>query len=109
MSRFITSNPLYDNAGVVRPNGDIFCSGLTPKGKVNVSEREWFKLVSRTRSPQIGGLQFGKISGKPGIIAAMPGSELVILDRLKHAIFIEATDRVLPDVRRFLLAQGTGG
>ncbi len=72
MSRFITSNPLYDNAGVVRPNGDIFCSGLTPKGKVNVGEREWFKLVSRTRSPQIGGLQFGKISGKPGIIAAMP-------------------------------------
>ena len=43
------------------------------------------------------------------IHAAMPGSELVILDRLKHAIFIEATDRVLPDVRRFLLAQGTGG
>lgn len=36
---------------------------------------------------------------------AMPGSELVILPGLKHAIFIEATDRVLPDVRRFLLAQ----
>jgi 3-oxoadipate enol-lactonase len=39
------------------------------------------------------------------IQAAMPGSELVILDGLKHAIFIEATDRVLPDVRRFLLAR----
>ncbi len=39
------------------------------------------------------------------IHAAMPGSELVTLDGLKHAIFIEATDRVLPDVRRFLLAQ----
>jgi 3-oxoadipate enol-lactonase len=38
------------------------------------------------------------------IQAAMPGSELVILEGLKHAIFIEATDRVLPDVRRFLLA-----
>ena len=37
---------------------------------------------------------------------ALPGSELVILDGLKHAIFIEATDRVLPPVRRFLLAQG---
>lgn len=34
---------------------------------------------------------------------ALPGSELVILDGLKHAIFIEATERVLPDVRRFLL------
>jgi 3-oxoadipate enol-lactonase len=37
---------------------------------------------------------------------ALPGSELVILDGLKHAIFIEATDRVLPPVRRFLSAQG---
>ena len=38
------------------------------------------------------------------IHAALPGSDLVILDGLKHAIFIEATGRVLPDVRRFLLA-----
>lgn len=37
---------------------------------------------------------------------AIAGSELEILDGLKHAIFIEATDRVLPHVRRFLLAQG---
>ncbi len=36
---------------------------------------------------------------------ALPGSDLVILDGLKHAIFIEASDRVLPDVRRFLSAQ----
>lgn len=39
------------------------------------------------------------------IAAAMPDAELVILDGLKHAIFIEATDVVLPHVRRFLLAQ----
>ena len=36
---------------------------------------------------------------------ALPGSDLVILDGLKHAIFIEATGRVLPEVRRFLLAR----
>jgi pimeloyl-ACP methyl ester carboxylesterase len=39
------------------------------------------------------------------IAAALPQSELVILDGLKHAIFIEATDRVLPPVRAFLLRQ----
>jgi 3-oxoadipate enol-lactonase len=33
---------------------------------------------------------------------AMPGSDLVILPGLKHAIFIEATDQVTPHVRRFL-------
>jgi 3-oxoadipate enol-lactonase len=36
---------------------------------------------------------------------AMANAELVILEGLKHAIFIEATDRVLPHVRRFLLSQ----
>ena len=38
------------------------------------------------------------------IAGAMPNAELVVLDGLKHAIFIEATERVLPEVRRFLLA-----
>jgi pimeloyl-ACP methyl ester carboxylesterase len=36
------------------------------------------------------------------IHAALPRSELQILPGLKHAIFIEATDQVLPPVRRFL-------
>jgi 3-oxoadipate enol-lactonase len=39
------------------------------------------------------------------IANAMPNAELVILEGLKHAIFIEGTDRVLPHVRRFLLTR----
>lgn len=39
------------------------------------------------------------------IADAMPNAELVILDGLKHAIFIEAMERVLPHVRAFLLRQ----
>lgn len=39
-------------------------------------------------------------------IAATLGAELVVLPDLKHAILIEATDRVLPHVRRFLVSQG---
>ncbi len=39
------------------------------------------------------------------IHAALPGSTLTILPDLKHAIFIEATDRVLPPVRAFLTSQ----
>ncbi|MBL8034975.1 MAG: diguanylate cyclase [Leptospiraceae bacterium] len=72
MAGFINSNPVYDNAGVVDTNGDIRCSGLPLKTKVNIAEREWFALTLKTASPQIGGLQFGKLSRKPGIIAAMP-------------------------------------
>jgi len=40
------------------------------------------------------------------IAEALPNSELVILDRLKHAILIEASDRVADPVRRFLKAHG---
>jgi 3-oxoadipate enol-lactonase len=36
------------------------------------------------------------------IAKALPNSELVILDGLKHAILIEASDRVAPHVQRFL-------
>jgi pimeloyl-ACP methyl ester carboxylesterase len=36
----------------------------------------------------------------------MPNAELVVMPGLKHAIFIEATDQVLPQVRRFLLERG---
>jgi 3-oxoadipate enol-lactonase len=42
------------------------------------------------------------------IHAALPGSELEILPHLRHAIFIEATEKVLPLVTRFLGAMPGG-
>lgn len=43
------------------------------------------------------------------IAGAMPEAELVVLSGLKHAIFIEATEQVLPHVRRFLLDREMAG
>lgn len=40
------------------------------------------------------------------IAAALPNSELVVLDGLKHAILIEATERVAPPVADFLKRHG---
>lgn len=40
------------------------------------------------------------------IANALPNAELVILDGLKHAILIEASDRVAPHLTRFLKAHG---
>jgi pimeloyl-ACP methyl ester carboxylesterase len=40
------------------------------------------------------------------IADALPNSELVILEGLKHAILIEATERVAPPVARFLKVHG---
>jgi len=36
----------------------------------------------------------------------LPDSQLIILEGLKHALMIEASDRVLPYLREFLLEQG---
>jgi len=35
----------------------------------------------------------------------LPDSRLVILDGLKHALLIEASDRVLPHLKSFLMSQ----
>ena len=65
-------------------------------------------IVDDSASQDLGGRQ-GQVTEAVARIeaevAAMPGAELVILPELKHAIFIEATDQVLPHVRRFLLEQ----
>jgi 3-oxoadipate enol-lactonase len=42
------------------------------------------------------------------IAAALPDSELVILDGLKHAILIEASERVAPPLKKFLKAHADG-
>ncbi len=39
----------------------------------------------------------------------LPDSRLVILDGLKHSLLIEASDRVLPQLRDFLLDVGNSG
>ncbi|MBT9244755.1 alpha/beta hydrolase [Gemmobacter fulvus] len=39
------------------------------------------------------------------IAAALPKADLVILEGLKHAILIEASERVVPPLRQFLLRQ----
>jgi len=95
LARFMENNPLYDIAGVADASGQIICSGLKLDQKISVSDREWFKLVVKTRTPQIGGLQFGKISGKPGIVAAMP---VVFADRSAHVLFLTISVEWLEDV-----------
>lgn len=96
MAKFIAASPVYDNAGLVKANGTITCSGLPLTRTVSVADREWFQLVAKTHAPQIGGLQFGKISGKPSIIAAVPiVSET---DELEAVLYLALSVQWLEDV-----------
>ncbi|MCL4068293.1 alpha/beta hydrolase [Pseudomonas sp. GX19020] len=66
----------------------------------------WLHKIHTSAQVLTGALDGGCNPRLNGLIAgAMPGAELVILPELKHAIFIEATEQVLPHVRRFLLAR----
>lgn len=72
LANFIAVSPVYNNAALVDTKGDFLCSALPARKGLNLADRDWFQLVVKTRSPQIGGLQYGKVSGKAGIVTAMP-------------------------------------
>lgn len=96
LARFIEQNPFYENAALVRLDGNVSCSALPLKAKTHVHDRDWFKLVMRTGSAQIGGLQLGKISKKPNIVAALP-----ILDKdeeVQSILYLALSVQWLEDV-----------
>ena len=79
----------YTGFGIVKPNGDLFCSVPPSKEPINVSDRPWFQDVLRTRSFTIGGYQIGRITGKPILVLAHP--VLDVQERVK-AIVLSGLD-----------------
>src|SRR3989304_9183567 len=55
---------LYANLGAVKPNGDIFCSGLPLKAPVNLADRPYFQETLQTRDLAVSGYLIVRISGK---------------------------------------------
>ncbi|HRP70464.1 MAG TPA: diguanylate cyclase, partial [Turneriella sp.] len=95
LRKFIERNPYYVNAGLVDAKGNIICSAQEPKHKINVSQREWFNMAMKTQVGQIGGLQFGLITGKPSIVAALP---IVEENLVTHVLYLSISVSWLEDV-----------
>ncbi|MHB8742504.1 MAG: bifunctional diguanylate cyclase/phosphodiesterase [Sulfuricaulis sp.] len=77
--------PRYANFGVVRLNGNIFCSALPFKATVNAANRLFFRRALLTRNCVVGEYQIGHITDKPTINLGCP-----ILDqfgRVQSVIF----------------------
>jgi signal transduction histidine kinase len=64
--------PLYANFGVTDPKGEIFCSGLPLKDRVNAADRAWFQRAVQTRDFAIGDYQIGRITGKATVNFGYP-------------------------------------
>jgi len=64
--------PYYANLAVLKPNGDVFCSGVPLASPVNSADRAWFQHTIRTRAFTISDYQVGRITNKPAVFVAYP-------------------------------------
>jgi two-component system cell cycle sensor histidine kinase/response regulator CckA len=62
----------YNNIIAIKPNGDLWCSGVPTGGTPNYSDRGWFLEVMRTRDFVIGEYVVGRVTKKPQSSLAYP-------------------------------------
>jgi serine phosphatase RsbU (regulator of sigma subunit) len=72
MAEMLKAYPLYLNIGLVDPDGDIVCSGLPLRERVNVADRLYFELATQTRDFVVGDYQTGRVTKLPSINYAYP-------------------------------------
>ncbi|HEX8234515.1 MAG TPA: SpoIIE family protein phosphatase [Abditibacteriaceae bacterium] len=64
--------PVYANLGAIDLQGDVFASARPTKGRVNLSDRSYFRRAVATRAFAVGEYQIGRITGKAAINVAHP-------------------------------------
>lgn len=74
----------YANIGVFRPDGTLYCSAMPTEGKINASDRSFFKRVVKTRDFVIGDYQMGRVIGRPVVVFAYP---ILDDDMIKRIVF----------------------
>jgi serine phosphatase RsbU (regulator of sigma subunit) len=72
MAEMLKAYPLYLNIGLVDPDGDIVCSGLPLRERINVADRLYFELAIQTRDFVVGDYQTGRVTKLPSINYAYP-------------------------------------
>ncbi|MGA7595158.1 MAG: PAS domain S-box protein [Gallionella sp.] len=65
-------HPLYNNLGVIYPDGSLRCSALPPNNKLNFSDRGYFRAAMSTRAFAIGDYIIDRVTGKSSINLAYP-------------------------------------
>ncbi|MGH7427639.1 MAG: cache domain-containing protein, partial [Candidatus Methylomirabilaceae bacterium] len=64
--------PFYANLGAIAPDGDVFCSALGFRGRINAADRAYFRRAMATRDFAIGDYQVGRVTGKGTINFGYP-------------------------------------
>ena len=63
---------LYGNIFALTPDGELFASGMPPKGPTNLAHRKYYQLAMQTKQFAVGEMVIGKIVGKPVLPCAYP-------------------------------------
>jgi diguanylate cyclase (GGDEF)-like protein/PAS domain S-box-containing protein len=63
---------LYANIFALTPDGDLFASGLPPKGPTNLAHRKYYQLARQTKQFAVGEMVIGQMVGKPVLPCAYP-------------------------------------
>ena len=62
----------YVNFGVIDTSGNVVCSALPMSGRVNLSDRDFFREAMEKRDFAIGKYQIGRISKRPTVVCGYP-------------------------------------
>ena len=72
LAEMLKASPLYFNFGVVALDGNVRCSAVPMRARVNIADRAYFRKALATRRFSIGDYVVGRITQLPSITYAYP-------------------------------------
>ncbi|HET8523254.1 MAG TPA: ester cyclase, partial [Thermomicrobiales bacterium] len=72
LASLLADFPLYANLGTIAPDGTLVCSGIPPKGPVNLKDRDYFQRAVETRGFAVGEYEVGRVTNTPTLNCAYP-------------------------------------
>lgn len=72
LKKILEDDNIFANLGVISPNGDILCSAIPMKERINVSDRSYFQRTLKSRDFAIGDYQIGRITNTAVLVFSYP-------------------------------------
>lgn len=72
LADLLKQHPQYTNLGVIDLRGEVRCSALPFPGRVNASDKLYFRRATESEKFAIGDYQIGRITGKPSVNFGYP-------------------------------------
>ncbi|MBI5710805.1 MAG: cache and HAMP domain-containing protein [Candidatus Eisenbacteria bacterium] len=71
-ANLLREHPTYANLGLVAPDGHLVASGVPFTGRMDLSDRGWFRRALAQRGFVVGGYQIGRVTRRATLNVACP-------------------------------------